>query len=205
MNDAETQQIITRWVSRSQIDYADLYARLYIAYNAWYRRVTGAQSDREAIRLLKCRFVIWRDYCEGKVLHELRPYLEALSALTLQSPFVTQTGLNVSIHDAEDWKGLIDYWYRIRCELFHGSMVDSDSHHLEYVYLAYKSLNRFMLEITARMERCFDASDERRFEELTILMSAEPHKAVEHGRARHTLQQKYLQSPDLWNVDMVRV
>lgn len=35
-----TRQLIVQWYERARIDYSDLYVKEYIAYNAWFRKVT---------------------------------------------------------------------------------------------------------------------------------------------------------------------
>ena len=114
---------IYSWYKKAQVDYTELYVRLYISYNAWYRQVTATTNDREAISRLKKRFVIWDDYCSGNTLQRLRVYAERLSKLTYEQPLAGSAVWNGVIQTSQDWRSLIEFWYQVRCYLVHGSDV----------------------------------------------------------------------------------
>ena len=177
------ENLVYSWYERAQIDYSDLYMRLYVSFNAWYRKATGSSFDREGLVRLKKRFVIWDDYLKDEVMQDLRPiHLEI-------------TG------DIDDWQGLIEYWYRVRCQLFHGSLGSND----ETIRRAYESLNVFMSEIVERMRSSFTDDDYRRLREIEVLLET-PHPKLDYLEdAQLKLHQKYLNAPHMWNVDMMRV
>jgi len=177
------EKIVYSWFERAQIDYSDLYMRLYVSFNAWYRKTTGSDFDREALRILKKRFVIWDDYGAGRVLQDLKIFHEQITG------------------DASDWQRLISYWYQVRCQLFHGASELKDTE----VKLAYESLNIFMKEIVRRMKQSFTDKDYQRLEEIDKLLVI---GGLENEYLRHIQQElhrKYINAPSLWNVDMVRV
>lgn len=184
---------------KAQVEYDELYIRMYIAYNAWYRQVTGTTNDRQALSLLKNRFVIWDDYCNGKSLIKLRTYLGQLSQLTKQSHLYQAGMWKGAIESADDWQGLIEYWYAVRCLLVHGSHVPR-----QYVWLAYETLDIFMSEIVDRMQRCFTDTDLVRMQELSLLIRSDQAKADKFRAFQRKLQAKYIDSPDVWQVDMQR-
>ncbi len=128
--------IIYIWFERSKIDYGDLYLRLYISYNAWFRKATQTAIDREAMSNLKNRFIIWDDFMHGRTLEGLAPVMS----------LIHERG---DIGANDDWKGLISFWYKTRCDLFHGVLQPTD----ESVRLAYESLGIFMSEIVMRMKQ----------------------------------------------------
>ena len=191
---------IYRWYKKAQVDYTELYIRIYIAYNAWYRQVTNSTNDREAIAILKKRFVIWDDYSQGKTLSNLKVYVERLSKLTSEKPFASSTVWDGVIEGSNDWRGLIEFWYQVRCMLVHGSEVSP-----RYVWLAYETLELFMGEIVERMQACFTEKDLQRLEELSTLVKSETGKDARFRRLQQKLQAKYIDSPDIWQVDMQRV
>jgi len=191
---------IYKWYKKAQVDYTELYIRMYIAYNAWYRQVTGSTNDREAIALLKKRFIIWDDYCNGRTMTNLRVYVERLSKLTTEYPLGGHTVWNGQVGDSDDWRGLIEYWYRVRCLLVHGSEVSP-----RHVWLAYETLELFMAEIVSRMQACFTDKDFQRLEELSTLAKTETGKDTRFRLLQRKLQAKYIESPDIWQVDMQRV
>jgi hypothetical protein len=191
---------IYRWYKKAQIDYIEHYIRLYIAYNAWYRQVTGSANDREAISILKKRFIIWDDYCKGRTMTNLKIYLERLSVLTTETPFSQTSIWNGIVNGSEDWRGLIEFWYQVRCRLVHGSDVSP-----RLVWLAYETLELFMGEIVERMQACFTDKDFQRLEELSTLVHSEKDTNSRFRRLQRKLQAKYIESPDIWQVDMQRV
>jgi hypothetical protein len=190
---------IYRWYKKAQIDYVEQYIRLYIAYNAWYRQVTGSYNDREAISMLKKRFVVWDDYCNGRTLVSLNIYVDRLARLTNERPLPNNSLWDGTIKDVHDWKGLIEFWYQVRCFLVHGSDVPQ-----KYVWLAYETLDIFMAEIVRRMQLCFTDKDYQRLEELSVLVSADSSKSERFRQLQRKLQAKYIDSPDIWQVDMQR-
>ena len=191
---------IYRWYRRAQVDYVELFVRLYIAYNAWYRQVTGSTNDRQAINQLKKRFIIWDDYCNGRAIQNLRVYLKRLSVLTVEQPFTNISTWDGVVVNDNDWRSLIEFWYQVRCALIHGSEVPS-----RYVWLAYETLEVFMGEIVQRMQSCFTEKDLQRLEELSTLVLSEDGKSSRFRRLQWKLQAKYIESPDIWQVDMQRV
>ncbi|MDB5162922.1 MAG: hypothetical protein JWO54_986 [Candidatus Saccharibacteria bacterium] len=191
---------IYKWYKKAQVDYTELYIRIYISYNAWYRQVTGSTNDREAISILKKRFVIWDDYCNGKTLASLKIYVDRLVKLTNEKPLSKHSYWEGTIETVNDWRGLIEFWYQVRCMLVHGSDVPP-----RYVWLAYETLELFMAEIVSRMQACFTDKDLQRLEELSTLVKSDISKDGRFRRLQQKLQAKYIESPDIWQVDMQRV
>lgn len=191
---------IYRWYKKAQVDYTELYIQMYIAYNAWYRQVTGTTNDREAIAILKKRFIIWDDYTKGKTMLSLRVYTDRLVKLTSERPLASNTVWDGTIQSSDDWRGLIEFWYRVRCMLVHGSEVSP-----RHVWLAYETLELFMAEIVDRMQACFTDKDFQRLEELSTLAKSETGNSARFTHLKRKLQAKYIDSPDIWQVDMQRV
>jgi hypothetical protein len=191
---------IYRWYKKAQVDYVEQYIRLYISYNAWYRYVTGTVNDREAISVLKKRFIMWDDYCKGKTLVDMRLYVERLVTYTNERPLSNNSIWNGVVKDADDWRSIIEFWYQVRCFLVHGSDIPQ-----KYVWLAYETLELFMREIVQRMQSCFTDKDLRRLEELSLIAADSNDKNKRLLMLRRKLQAKYIESPDIWQVDMQRV
>lgn len=200
MSSQSPQKLIATWFDRAQLDYCDLYMRLFVAYNAWFRYVTSQTTDRAAINALKKRFVIWDDYQRGRCLEALRAKME---------PIVTTTShdhsLGVVVHHAEDWQNLIEFWYQVRCHLFHGSHLFSERQQMVWARLAYESLNIFMAEVVERMRQSFTHEDYRRLQEVQALLKGNGPEKERLMKTHESLQSKFVHSPDVWNVDMVSV
>lgn len=210
----ETKDIILKWYHRSQLDYWDQYINLFIAYNAWYKKVTGKTKDRDAIDALKKRTGIWQQYVEGETMQELSP-----SLITNERPLINLTR-DVNPHwdgvvkDQNDWHSLIEYWYRVRSNLFHGSKSPEDGRESKLVELAYKSLNVFMTEVVKRMESSFSSEDLDRIYDISLMMRPRKSKEGDFERTLYTQRQKGLQEErekifdkfrnarNLWEVDL---
>jgi hypothetical protein len=201
-----TRQLITTWFERARIDYSDLYVKEYIAYNAWFRKVTQCDSDHEAMRQITKRFVIWDDYIHGHTLISLGPIVEQIAMLTGKSP-VRPMGVawNGVVKDAFDWQGLIYFWYQTRCDLFHGLTMPGQLTYDAKIKLAYESLHVFMTEIIRRMRFCFTDADFTRLTEVRALLKSEKGATTELKEIEAKLYRKFIHSPDIWNVDMERV
>jgi hypothetical protein len=201
-----TRQLITKWYERARIDYSDLYVRQYIAYNAWFRKVTNCDADHEAIKEVCRRFVIWDDYLQGRTLTSLGPVAEQISDLTYKYPVRPMGPVwNGVVRDAFDWRGLIYFWYQTRCDLFHGVTLPGYAHHDLQIRLAYESLSIFMGEIIKRMRYCFTDTDFAKLTEVRLLLQSQNGPANELKEIEASLHQKFIRSPDIWNVDMERV
>ena len=200
-----TRQLIAKWFERAQIDYSDQFVRLYIAYNAWFRKVTGCSEDHEAIKEVSRRFIIWDDYLRGRTMGALGPVLQDISDLTQRKP-IRHVGAawDGIVKDRNDWRGLIFFWYQTRCDLFHGLTIPGNTSHDLQIRLAYESLNIFMSEIMKRMRYCFNDDDFARLTEVRRLIVSENGAYKELQLIESQLQQKFIHSPDLWNVDMER-
>lgn len=200
-----TRQLITKWFERAQIDYSDLFVKEYIAYNAWFRKVTHRTEDHEAIKEVSRRFVIWDDYLNGRTLTSLGSVVEQVADLTLRRPVRPMgTAWNGIVKDRYDWRGLIYFWYQTRCDLFHGLTTPGHQQHDQQIKLAYESLNIFMSEIMRRMRYCFTDTDFARLTEVRRLLHSDNGTVPELKEIEAHLQQKFIHSPDLWNVDMER-
>jgi len=192
----ESIEPLVRWYKKAQIDYVERYIRMYIAYNTWYREVVGSISDRRAIQLIKKREIIWRDYINGNTLSNLRPYMERLVDLTSHQPMASSNYWNGSIASVEDWQGLIEFWYQVRCVLVHGGTVEP-----KFVWLAYETLDTFLSEIISRMHRALEeylANAERSLSEVSDIRS------VTRERLRQKMQARYFANTKVWHVDMKR-
>lgn len=199
-NPPDDAKDVYTWYKKAQIDYTQLYIQMYIAYNAWYRQTAKTTNDREAISSLKKRFVIWDDYCKGKTLQSLKPYMDRLSKVTLKDPFLSHPLWNGVVIDTHDWRSLIEYWYQVRCRVMHGSDVSP-----KYIWLAYETLDIFMSEIVERMQACFTNDDLNRLKEVSILANTPIDTQSRFRKLQQRLQAKYIESPDIWQVDMQRV
>lgn len=191
-----------QWYERSRPRAEEQYMQLYIAYNIWYRRVTQSSFDREAIARLKRRYGIWHSYMNGEVMQTLRPVMMDIATLTQDYALAPNKNWSGVIEDDEDWPNLIEFWYTIRCSLFHGSTAMPTDVWQRAVTLAYQSLSIFMQEIIGRISTSITQEEYQQLELLDALITGHaspPEVAVEaYGR----LREKFLRSTDIWKVDL---
>lgn len=129
----------------SQVHYTQLYMLLYSAYNAWYSAVAGTCSDRDALIVLKAKSAIWHSYLRGMVMRDLSLYVGYITEYTQRQPLGTASKYWAgSLGSSNDWRGLIEYWYQVRCRVVHGGVIDK-----RHIYLAYMSLSVFMRSLTS--------------------------------------------------------
>jgi hypothetical protein len=154
------QKMVLAYFKKSQIDYAQHYLQLYAAYNIWYRSSTGEVLDATALMHLKRRHQIWKDCFDDTCMSQLRSLMRRIYVLTVHRPLV-RDGMTWrgSLEDETDWRGMIDFWYAIRCDVVHGNEAQLAGHHDLMVKLAHESLTIFMSEIVVRLQMTVDENN----------------------------------------------
>ena len=190
---------VRSWYDKSRIDYTDQFMRLFVAYAIWFRGVTGKTTDRHAIESLKKRFVIWDEYYQDKAMIALKPIAANIAKMTS-----TDGLIKTKVADADDWRQIIEYWYEVRCHIFHGNLTFGETYSHIYVKLAYDSLSIFMDEIVRRMEQTFSKEDGRRMSEIKEIIQSGGSRNARIARTEQMLYAKFINSTEWWNVDMVR-
>lgn len=192
---------IIKWYKKAQVDYTDYFIKMYVAYNAWYREIALTTNDREALAVVKKRYIIWDDYARGKTMRGLSIYMERLYDLTQREPFMSKTVYwTGSLESSTDWRSLIEFWYQVRCRLVHGIDVKS-----RYVWLAYETLNIFMDEILVRMNSCLKKHELESLKKQETPIKCTSSENERFQRLQNKLYRKYVFSADIWQVDMQRV
>lgn len=192
---------IIKWYKKAQVDYTDYFIKMYVAYNAWYREIALTTNDREALAVVKKRYIIWDDYARGKTMRGLSIYMERLYDLTQREPFMSKTVYwTGSLESSTDWRSLIEFWYQVRCRLVHGIDVKS-----RYVWLAYETLNIFMDEILVRMNSCLKKHELESLKKQETPIKGTSSENERFQRLQNKLYRKYVFSADIWQVDMQRV
>lgn len=143
--------VITAAFQQSQIQYEDKFLLLFSAYNAWYRSVTGEDRDAYALRAIKLRDVVWAEYERGVCFEALRPLMRRIALLTSLRPLRSNRSWSGKLDGPDDWEGLIEYWYAVRCDIVHANELMLKAYYPVIVKLAYESLSIFMTEVVARL------------------------------------------------------
>lgn len=136
-------RLINTWYIKSCIDYAQQYMLLYTAFNGWYRVATRMSSDRESIRQLKVLLARQSTIRRMEDSYRLKVYMVQIVEATQRDPLLLGLyGWSGVVNHSTDWKSLVEFWYRVRCLLVHGSDVSAQN-----IYLAFESLTVFMEDI----------------------------------------------------------
>ncbi|HJM04114.1 MAG TPA: hypothetical protein QF549_00560 [Candidatus Saccharimonadaceae bacterium] len=147
------QEMILTYFKKSQIDYGQYYLQLYASYNIWYRSSTGESLDARALAQLKLRHQIWKDCFDDTCMRQLRSLMRRIYVLTVHRPLVREgSAWKGVLEDETDWRGMIDFWYAIRCDVVHGNDEQLAGHHSLMVKLAHESLTVFMTEVAIRLQ-----------------------------------------------------
>lgn len=169
------EQLITNWHAKAdREDYFSKYVFQYLAFIAFLRkkRFTDVDSDRRAIQRLKRDENIRDQYLS---LIQERPEIcqswDAIIEELETSPLANEWNGEVTvtrwwncsenqcpedvenidrrrgvIHDLEDWINMVEFWYSIRNNLFHGSKDPGRERDYLAVKHGYKTL-RPLVEI----------------------------------------------------------
>ena len=147
------QEMILTYFKKSQIDYGQYYLQLYASYNIWYRSSTGESLDARALAQLKLRHQIWKDCFDDTCMRQLRSLMRRIYVLTVHRPLVREgSAWKGVLEDETDWRGMIDFWYAIRCDVVHGNDEQLVGHHSLMVKLAHEPLTVFMTEVAIRIQ-----------------------------------------------------
>ncbi len=168
----------------SKIDYFSLYMNLFASFNCWYYEMAGAKSNYEGLKRLKNKFGIWQRYYDGQTMPELEALFRVVVSFCQDSEIPGPT-------DQYDWVGLMNFWYKVRCDLVHGSLFRASQEHVLTVKLAYDSLFIFMSEVVRIESRRFTKEDKLRLKELQLLQRVAPSDKNVEVELR-TLYSKYL-------------
>jgi len=188
MNKVEERQLGELYRD-SQVEYAKLYLTLFSAYNLWFRVTTGEAIDSKAIKLLHQHDDMWLESELGETLPQLRSLMVKLYVLTNHRPLEDSSRIwKGYLDDQNDWRGLIDFWYAVRCDLIHASTSRQLSFYPLFIKLAYESLNVFMTEVVKRVRLSIDETDLSQLELDQISSS---------------MMRQYLLSPEKNRVDTV--
>lgn len=175
--------VVVDFFNKSKIDYFTAYLHLYISYNAWCSKISGLSNSAELLHYMKTSLIIWRDYYDDLLAQDLKPaFLETVKYCCVNS-------ISGPV-DESDYGGLIEFWYSVRCKLFHGDFHSSQSFSRS-VYLAYSTLFIFMREVIVVELSIFTDEDRTRIKELEAILSVD--SSLEYAKTElDYLHTKYL-------------
>lgn len=142
-------QLIFSWYKKAtEEDYFAKFIFLYLSFDAFMRKrfFVDSRNDREAIDSLKKADKIKLTYFEAmKKDRELEATFEALIRELNKEPLKNISRNNgevseINIKDKEDWENLIEFFYTVRNNLFHGEKSPEEFRDWNMVYYAYKLL-----------------------------------------------------------------
>ncbi len=144
--------LIIQWFKRSEQekDYFTKFIFLYISFIAFISQRYGEMSDRNKINSLKAE--LEAKYFYIRLIekdNKLKDILVKLIAELNKQPIVNSTNRsdkywNGRLTSEENWNGLVEFWYRVRNNLFHGHKAPEFKRDQRLVRFAYKTLFPFM-------------------------------------------------------------
>jgi hypothetical protein len=147
--------LIIQWYERSQSE-SDVFTQfifLYISFIAFLTQENSGKTDRGIINSLK-------DAQDAKLFYisliqnnaELRTTTKSLISELKKQPIKNDTrpndthweGIDGVIQDETVWENLVEYWYRVRNNLFHGRKAPGFQRDRDLVKYAYLTLTPLM-------------------------------------------------------------
>ena len=123
--------LVKQWFKRSKTEH-DIFTQfifLYISFIAYLTQVSSVKHDRGIINSLKYATVT-RSFYISLIQNnaELGATIRGLVSTLRKQPIGNDTnphdthwiGIDGVIRDETDWENLVEYWYRVRNNLFHG-------------------------------------------------------------------------------------
>ena len=147
--------LIIQWFERSNSE-SDIFTKfifLYISFIAFLTQVNSGKKDRGIIESLK-HAKDARSYYTALIQtnSELRATLQNLVLELRKQPISNDTrpndthwkGIDGVMQDETDWENLVEYWYRVRNNLFHGRKAPGFERDRNLVTYAYWTLTPLM-------------------------------------------------------------
>lgn len=147
--------LINQWFNRSVIE-GDPFTRfifLYISFIAFLSQNDTYTSDRERINRVKEDAEAREYYLQLiRERNDLRSVISNLIAELRQQPIRNSTRSNDTnwrgsdgvLAGTEDWENLVEFWYRVRNNLFHGHKAPEFERDIRLVNYACLTLQPFM-------------------------------------------------------------
>jgi hypothetical protein len=147
--------LIKQWFERAQKEeeYFTKFIFLYISFIAFLTQRYNGRNDRGKIESLKKELEAREFYLKLLAKEEgLRKLLIELIGELNRKPIVNVTrgpdqwwqGTDGELRDEKDWENLVEYWYRVRNNLFHGHKAPGFERDRKLVTYAYKTLYPLM-------------------------------------------------------------
>ncbi len=147
--------LIKQWFERSNSE-KDVFTKfifLYISFTAFLTQAHPGMADREIINSLK-EANDARSFYMSLIRNDpmLRATIQKLVSELRNQPIENDTrindrnwtGIDGVIRDETDWENLVEYWYRVRNNLFHGRKAPEFIRDRNLVEFAYRTLAPLM-------------------------------------------------------------
>jgi len=147
--------LIKQWFDRSifKTDIFTQFIFLYISFIAFLAQANPGKNDRGIINSLKDAEDA-RAYYVSLLQKDsgLRDTIKSLISVLNNQPIRNDTrpndnnwtGTDGVLRNEEDWENLVEYWYRVRNNLFHGHKAPEFERDRDLVKYAYRTLTPLM-------------------------------------------------------------
>lgn len=128
MDERAIKGLVKGWYvrARRERDPVSQFVFLWFCFNGWLAYESGRDADRAMINWLKSssRGTELRSaYVTARGSTVFRGYLKTLASM---SPITSPGRPDAKIASADDFRGIVEGIYRVRCNLFHGAKSPND-------------------------------------------------------------------------------
>jgi len=137
------KSLVMTWYTRAvSEDYFSKFVFLYLAFVALLRKefFVDVKTDKEAISRLKDSVKIRDKYFHHAQTNDIEfyPKLASLTKILSNEPLINETkNCSVVITDNADWENIVEFFYTVRNNLFHGNKNPEDLRDGDMVRRAY--------------------------------------------------------------------
>lgn len=127
-----SERIIKAWVNKGDLESDDFskFICYWVAFNCWLYTSTNEVRDREALSILYQKQHLYKNFPQLVVANKL-VFEQFLSIGTIINNRIPDR--QTFVRNATEFNEVVDMLYEIRCNLFHGSKLDTDTRDREVV------------------------------------------------------------------------
>ena len=143
---SNNKRIIEVWAKKGDIESDDFskFICYWIAFNCWLYTKTNEVRDRLALNKLYSKRELYNNF-QKSVIENESPFTALVNVCPIKNNRTENR--KKAVKDIHEFKEVIDVLYEIRCNLFHGSKLDTDKRDMEVIKAATPVLEIIVKDI----------------------------------------------------------
>lgn len=132
---SNADKIISVWIKKGDLEEDSFSKFIYywVAFNCWFYTKTNKVQDSEALKDIYKRQDLYSGFVQ--LVAKNKPiFLKLVSICPIKNNRIS--GREKNINDMEKFEEVVNILYEIRCNLFHGSKLDTEERDKEVVEMA---------------------------------------------------------------------